>query len=79
MDGRRAARQDDALQALEAEAFVRQMKGDDFGINAGLANPAGNQLGELRAEVDDQNPLIRHGEEIKQRSALGKVSEGAPE
>jgi len=33
--------------------------GNDFGIDTGFADPAGNELGDLRSEVDDEN-LVGH-------------------
>jgi hypothetical protein len=33
----------------------------NFAVNTGLANAAGDQLGDLRAEVDDQDGVVAGG------------------
>ena len=55
--GRTAAEDDPAW--AEGENFPdRDGVGDDLGIDVGLADPAGNHLGVLGAEIKDQDPFL---------------------
>ena len=65
MDAGRAARQDDALEARPGKRLLGGLEGDDFRIDPGFADAAGDELGELGAEIDDQNTVL-HGEPIKE-------------
>src|SRR5690606_34952746 len=67
-----AAGPDDALQALRRlcpHERIVYVTGVDFGIDAGLAHAAGDQLGDLRTVVKNENALVVHedsaGLEIK--------------
>ena len=50
-----AAREDDALGLPLADVVVGDVPGQDLAIDAELAHAAGDQLGVLRAEVEDQD------------------------
>ena len=55
---------DDAFRIEAVECLFRSIERSDFGINAGFANAARDQLRDLAAEVDDENGfggLDRHG------------------
>jgi hypothetical protein len=54
---RRAARQNHAFGLHHPKSVTGVLKGMDFAINAGLANTTRDQLGDLRAEVDDEDGL----------------------
>ena len=56
----RAARKDDALGRKARNLFRRRGKGADLAVDPGLAHAAGDQLGHLRAEIEDQD-LLGHG------------------
>ncbi|MCY1215412.1 hypothetical protein D9M72_272550 [compost metagenome] len=59
-----AARQDDALQALRhlfAHEGVVDVARMHFGIDAGFADAAGDQLGDLRTVVENEDALV-HGD-----------------
>ena len=56
----RAAGEDDGAGAEVADALGRRVEGQDLAVDAALAHPPGDELGYLRAEVEDENP-IRHG------------------
>ncbi len=62
VDRRGAAGEDDAERVATAELVDRRVVREDLGEDAQLADPAGDQLRVLRAEVeDDQRPLGRLG------------------
>src|SRR5262249_1574198 len=61
MHGFRSARKDHALGAHFLECSLGFLKRDDLAIDALLADAAGNQLGHLTAEVDNQNLFMRRG------------------
>ncbi len=71
MDRGRPARQDDALEARPVEGLFGRLEGHDFRVDARLADPPGDELGDLRAEIDDQNAVL-HGERIGQARGVGK-------
>ena len=52
--GCRSARQDDGLRLL-GQRLVRLVEGHDLAINAGFANTAGNQLGDLAAKIQNKD------------------------
>ena len=59
-----SAREDDALGLQPLERFFGGVEGRDFGIDAGFADAPRNQLGDLAAEVDDEDGFgvrDRHG------------------
>ena len=58
VDRRRAARQDDRLRVLRQHLRDRHRVRDDLGVDPGLADPAGDELGVLRAEVDDEDQVV---------------------
>ena len=51
----RGSREDYAHRVHPLEGFFRGVEGCDFGVDAGLPHAAGDQLGHLAAEVDDQD------------------------
>ncbi len=53
-----AAGKDDALRAKAADFFVRDVPRVDFAVDAELADPPGDELRVLRAEVEDQDAIL---------------------
>ena len=71
-DGFRATGQDDAVGVVFADLFFGDVEGADFREYADLAHAAGNQLGVLGAEVENQNLVgvnVTHGEASITRNA----------
>jgi len=56
-----AAGEDDALRLQLREGGLGRLIGMDLAVDAGLANATGDQLGDLGAEVDDENGVVQHG------------------
>ena len=57
----RAARQDDGLGVeLLDLGLVDRLEGVDFAVDPGFAQAAGDQLGDLGTEIDDQQ-TVGHG------------------
>ena len=52
-----AAGEDDALRGEGAEPFRVDVERVDLGVHARLAHPPGDELGVLRAEVEDDDPV----------------------
>jgi hypothetical protein len=52
-----AARQDDALRLHPLERLFGGLEGGDFAVDAGFANTARDELGDLAAKVDDENAV----------------------
>ena len=65
VDGRRRrgidrlgpAREDDALGLAGPDLLDADARGDDFGVDVGLADPAGDEPGVLGPEVDDEDGI----------------------
>jgi AcrR family transcriptional regulator len=57
--GRWTARQDDALWLHTRERRLCIIEWGDFGIDPRLAHAAGDKLGDLRSEIDDQDGVRR--------------------
>jgi hypothetical protein len=57
----RAAGQNHRFRLHVAEGCFRLLERHDFGIDALLANAAGDQLRDLAAEIDNQNLVMRRG------------------
>ena len=55
----RAAGEDYALRFEPVKCFLRGAEGSDLAVNASLAHPAGDELGHLAAEVDDEKGFGR--------------------
>ncbi len=64
----RAAGQDDAVGAEGSETGGLRVEGQNLAIDAAFADAAGDELGDLAAEIEDQNLLlvrcINHGAEL---------------
>ena len=57
----RSARQDDADRtAARAISAERRVERQNLGVDGQLAQPARDQLRELRAEIEDDDGLMRH-------------------
>ncbi len=54
----RSAGQDHGLRLHRGEGFLRLLIRHDLGIDLFLAHPPRDQLGHLRAEIDDQNFVV---------------------
>src|SRR5690606_32931938 len=64
VDGGMAAREDDALDALRhlvAHERVVDVAGVDFAVHLGFAHAAGDELGDLRAVVEDEDAVVHGG------------------
>ena len=59
---RRTPREDDALGVPLADLVGGDVVGHDLGVDVGLAHPAGDELGVLGAEVDDQDGVELGGD-----------------
>jgi hypothetical protein len=55
VDARRPAREHDRGRLAREHLVDRRLRGDDLRVDAGLADPPGDQLRVLRAEVDDED------------------------
>ena len=62
VDRRRAAGQDDRLRVPRQHLLDRHRVRDDLGVDPRLADPAGDELGVLRAEVDDEDQVVFGGQ-----------------
>ena len=51
----RAAGENDSIRIQFFDLSRRKIEGNDFGIDLELANAAGDDLGVLRAEIEDKN------------------------
>ena len=58
VDRRRTAGEDDRLRALREHLRDRHRGRHDLGVDPGLADPAGDELGVLRPEVDDEDQVV---------------------
>ena len=56
----RSAREDDALRVVGTNEIFADVEGVQFAVNLLLAHTAGDQLGDLRAEVENKNFLVSH-------------------
>ena len=83
-DAGRAAGEDDGLRAEGGEeGGVDLLVGVDLAVDADLAQAAGDQLGDLAAEVDDEEALVvgvRHRLRIGRRARIrkGEAEGGKP-
>ena len=60
--GRRTAGQDDAFRLHLAKRAFSFLERHDLAIDLLFAHPPGDELGHLRAEIDDENLVVRlHG------------------
>ncbi len=72
-DAGRAARQDDSLRPERLDrGTVQAVVRMDLAVDAGLAHPAGDQLGHLASEIDDED-AVGHG--LVWRSAGANASD----
>ena len=72
--GRRAAGQDDARGTEPGHRLGGALERDHFGVDARLADAARDQLGDLAAEIDDENGLRRlHRGHLSARDARYNV------
>ncbi len=72
----RSAGQDHALRPHRLEGLGRLLERHDLAIDLLLAHPPRDQLGHLRAEIDDEN-LVMAGEPVRAGAAnAGGIEEG---
>jgi hypothetical protein len=64
--GRRPARQHDAARPHLPDPLQRQRVRVDLGVHAVLAHPAGDELGVLRPEIEDEDRLALRGHSLVQ-------------
>ena len=55
----RTAGQDHALRPHRPEGLVRPLKRHDFAVHFLFAHTSGDELGDLRAKIDNQNLVVR--------------------
>ena len=58
---RMRAREDDALGCVGPDEVVADVVGVDLTVHLRLTNAARDELGDLRAEIEDQDLLVGHG------------------
>ena len=61
IDALRAAREDQPQGPAAADLLHGEVERMDLAIDPALAHPAGDELGELAAEVEDQDSLVGGG------------------
>jgi len=61
----RAAGQDDALRAIAADEVFRYVVRVDFAEHLGFAHATGDQLGHLRTEIEDEDFLVSHFQNLE--------------
>ena len=61
----RPAGEDDALGAVVTDEFVRNIVRMDFAEDLGFAHTAGDQLGNLRTEIEDEDFLVSHFQNLE--------------
>ena len=57
-DGGRSARENHASRPHPLEGFLRRVEGNDLAIDLFLAHAPRDQLGHLRAEIDDEDLVV---------------------
>ena len=60
IDAARPARQDDPDRTARLDVVDRGIEGKNLAVDRQLAQPSRDQLGELRAEIEDENGLMGH-------------------
>ena len=70
VDARWAAREHDALVAGREHVFDRLGARQDFRVDTQLSDPAGDELGVLRTEVEDRDPVHHRTRLSVERSGL---------
>src|SRR5688572_5358565 len=73
MHGSRAAGEDDPARAESAQSRERRGAGENFAIHTGLAHAPRNQLGDLRAEINNENTIMLHRRTIRSPGAGASV------
>src|SRR5450830_1420183 len=71
-----AARQDDAGRAIVAHEFIADVIREDFGKHARIAHAAGDQLGDLGAEIENKNFSMHGGNFIWDHYKTGALGAG---
>ena len=77
----RAAGEDHAPGAHRGKGLGGTVEGVDFAVDAGFAEAARDQLGDLRAEIDDEDSVdgrlgwVCHGGELKARRGFRKTTQ----
>ena len=61
VNGIRAAGEDDAFRIEGFDFFQRHVERMQFAVNVGFSHAAGDQLGNLRAEVENKDFVLGHG------------------
>ena len=64
---RGAAGEDDAARLHRGEGGGGFVEGDDLAVDPLLAHAPGDELGDLRAEIDDENLVVRHCKQVADR------------
>ena len=68
VDRFRAARKDHAARLHLGERFGGFVEGHDLAIDPLLAHAPRDELGDLRAEIDDENLVVRHPKQVANRA-----------
>ena len=69
----RAAREDDAYDAVGAKGLGRDAEGVDTGVDVALTDAARDDLGQLRTEIENGDGLGGHGGKVRRIQNLRRT------
>ncbi len=75
VDGARAARQDDRLRTTALDVRPWRVVGQELGVDVELTDPPCDELGELAAEVEDED-RVRAGRRLDPRPVVARAIRG---
>src|SRR4051812_47071895 len=75
VDAGRTSGQDDAFRAIREDARERDRARKDLRIDLRFADPARDQLGILRAEVEDENSIVPEFHDWSERTLFANGPE----
>ena len=78
-DALRSAGQDDADRVARADLLDRRVRRPDLGVDRQLAQTSGDQLGELRAEIENDDGLMGHGRNQKDNAIIAVWTVAEPQ
>lgn len=65
------AGKNDALRVVFADEFRRHVVGMNFTVDVGFAHAAGDELGHLAAEVENEDAVVRHVSVVRVEKEIG--------
>ncbi len=68
---------DDVPEARPIQRPLGGLKGHDLRVNPRLADTPGDELGDLGAEIDDQDTVL-HGWRLNEDAGVRKMGRGQP-